>query len=112
MTTAHPSVRLLPRIALLAGFSLFFAQLGAVGHAYSHDSGLERVAAHQPQSNSHEICADCLGFSPLLLGAAAPPPMPAPIAAGGSTVSPATGRALVDRSTHLAFRSRAPPTLV
>jgi hypothetical protein len=103
---------------------LLIAQLGAMAHVYSHDAATGAASAHQslsggpetgspqsgsPQSGGHDFCGDCLNFAPLLSAAGAPAPLPF-IEPQGRVLAPHAERtSLVDRSPHLAFRSRAPP---
>jgi hypothetical protein len=93
------------RIAAMAAIALLLAQLGAMSHAYSHDM----TAAHQSGASSHEPCNDCLGYAPVLLGAAAPGTLPRVEAQSHARTVQAASRSRVDRTLHLAFRSRAPP---
>ncbi len=104
--------RFAARIALMAAFMLLSAQFGALGHAYSHDGGLARTASHKPLPSSHDYCSDCLAFAPLLSGAGALPAASAPFAHGAPPIAASAGRMLIGLAARLAFRSRAPPTLV
>ena len=97
------------RIALIAALALLFAQLGAMTHAYSHVPKLSQASYAPQQPASHEVCAECLNFAPLLSSAGAPcvhqfhePP--------SSDLAPAFAcDTLLELKPRLAFRSRAPP---
>jgi hypothetical protein len=96
------------RIALIAALTLFFAQIGAMSHAYSHapESG-----ANSSQTNLgiHDFCKDCLNFAPLLSAAGAPVALPFAIPQPCRVAPQAQISCLVDLKFRLDFRSRAPP---
>lgn len=97
------------RIALIAALALLLAQLGAMTHAYSHVPSLTQASYAPQQPASHELCAECLNFAPLLSAAGAPAVIPF-IAPPSSAPAPVAPRAsLNDQKPRLAFRSRAPP---
>lgn len=97
------------RIAFITAVALFIAQLGAMAHAYSHDSTLGPASTQQSAPSSHDPCNDCLAFAPLLSAAGTPAALPWNEPHGRSLAARASGRSLVDRCLTLAFRSRAPP---
>jgi hypothetical protein len=94
---------------VITAVALLIAQFGAMAHAYSHDSGIARGAAHQSNPGSHDFCGDCLNFAPLLASAGSPTPLPVLLPQARSVGPRAAGTSLVDHPRHLAFRSRAPP---
>src|ERR1700722_6403793 len=64
------------RVALIAALALFFAQLGAMAHAYSHSPEKPPVSSQQGTSGVHDFCKDCLNFAPLLSAAGVPVSLP------------------------------------
>ncbi|HEY2684875.1 MAG TPA: hypothetical protein VGI93_15255 [Steroidobacteraceae bacterium] len=97
------------RIALIAALALLLAQLGAMTHAYSHVPKLSQAAYAPAPPASHELCADCLNFAPLLAAAGAPSVVPF-YSPPGSDLAPIASRdSLLELKLRLAFRSRAPP---
>jgi hypothetical protein len=97
------------RIGAIAAVALLLAQLGAMTHAYSHDTAAAPASTHQQQPSGHEFCGDCLNFAPLLSAAGAPTALPFIEPQGRSLALHAELTSLVDYRPHLAFRSRAPP---
>jgi hypothetical protein len=97
------------RVALIAALALFFAQIGAMTHAYSHVP--DSVAGSSPQSNLgiHDFCKECLNFAPLLSAAGAPAALPFAIAQACRDAPRAHISCLVELKFLRAFRSRAPP---
>jgi hypothetical protein len=94
------------RTAFLAVAALLFAQLGAMTHAYSHDT----ASSTTPRTAlAHDLCKDCLAYAPLL-SASTPSALPAVEPQGGSSGAVASHTSLLDLAPPLAFRSRAPPT--
>jgi hypothetical protein len=96
-------------IAVIAAFALYFAQLGAMTHAYSHTPETRTVASHQSTPGAHDACNDCLNFAPLLASAGAPSILPFVQPAGRSVAPQTAFSSFVDLRPRLAFRSRAPP---
>ncbi len=97
------------RLAVLAMVGLFIAQLGAVSHAYSHDTALGSPSLHLAGTISHEPCGDCLAYAPLLSaagGSASLPFVAPPVPVGVTATLPGS---LIDGWVFLAFRPRAPP---
>jgi hypothetical protein len=101
--------RLRIRWAAVAALALLIAQMGALAHAYSHVPQTRSVSAQQPIPATHDFCADCLNFAPLLAAAGSPAVAPLALPQGGHAASPAPLCSLVDLKTLLGFRSRAPP---
>lgn len=97
------------RIALIAALALFFAQLGAMAHAYSHSPELGSSSSHQTNLGIHDFCKDCLNFAPLLSAAGAPDALPFAIPQACRNAPQALISRLVDLKFRLGFRSRAPP---
>jgi hypothetical protein len=97
------------RIAALVALALFFAQMGAITHAYTHQPSTAKTSASQKIANSHEFCSDCLNFAPLLAAAGTPTVLPFSLQFTQSAPPPAPPASFLDHRTHLAFRSRAPP---
>lgn len=98
------------RLAWVALLALFFAQLGAVAHAYSHDAAAGQATSQRVGANTHNPCGECLAFAPLLAGAAAPAVLPS-IAPPIPFIADSLRAPLwVVANPHLAFRSRAPPS--
>ncbi|MDP9014043.1 MAG: hypothetical protein M3O41_15575 [Pseudomonadota bacterium] len=97
------------RVAFITAIALLIAQLGAMAHAYSHDSMLGSMSTHQSAPSSHDTCNDCLAFAPLLSAAGGPTTLHCIHRPCRSLAARAGNRSLVDRSLTLAFRSRAPP---
>jgi hypothetical protein len=97
------------RIAVITAVALLIAQLGAMTHAYSHDSTLGSASTYQSGLVSHDFCGDCVAYAPLLSAAGAPAALPSIEPPGRCLAANACGRSLVDLSLTLAFRSRAPP---
>jgi hypothetical protein len=97
------------RVALVAALALFFAQLGAMAHAYSHEPDKPPVSSHQGNQSTHDFCKDCLNFAPLLSAAGAPTALPFALPQSCSIAPQAEISCLVDLKFRLAFRSRAPP---
>ena len=104
------------RLALITALALLFAQLGALGHAYSHDAALAAAGRAEPVSSSarqlpssHDFCSDCLSFAPLLFAAGTPASIAAVLLRSRATAPAATGRAPLLAALRLAFRPRAPP---
>jgi hypothetical protein len=87
------------RIVALATLALFIAQLGAIAHSYTH----------QPSTQSHELCGDCLNFAPLLAAAGTPAILPFSLQHKQIAPPSAAPASFLDHRTYLAFRSRAPP---
>jgi len=97
------------RVAAIAAAALLIAQLGAMAHAYSHDSAAAPVSTQQSTPGIHDFCGDCLSFAPVLSAAGSPAALPFIEPQGRALSAHAESRSLVDRHPHLAFRSRAPP---
>jgi hypothetical protein len=97
------------RVALVTAVALLFAQIGAMTHAYSHTADITPASAHQSLPGAHDVCGDCLSFAPLLSAAGTPSALPFIEPQGRSPGIPAQSISRVERSPHLAFRSRAPP---
>ena len=97
------------RVALIAALALFFAQLGAMAHAYSHAPEKPPVSSQQANQDIHDFCKDCLNFAPLLSAAGAPAALPFALPQACSVAPQARIARLVDLKFRLAFRSRAPP---
>lgn len=97
------------RVALIAALALFFAQLGAMAHAYSHTPEKPPVASQQANQDIHDFCKDCLNFAPLLSAAGAPAALPFVLPQACSLAPQAQITRLVELKFRLAFRSRAPP---
>jgi hypothetical protein len=97
------------RVAVIAAIALFFAQLGAMTHAYSHTPETRRVSTQQSTPGSHDTCNDCLNFAPLLATAGTPSILPFVQPAGRSVAPLAAFGSFVELRPRLAFRSRAPP---
>jgi hypothetical protein len=97
------------RVALIAALALFFAQLGAMTHAYSHLSEKPPVSSQQGNLGIHDFCKDCLNFAPLLSAAGAPGLLPFALPQACRVAPQAQITCLVDLKFLLAFRSRAPP---
>jgi hypothetical protein len=97
------------RLALMAMVGLVIAQLGAVSHAYAHDTAVGSPSLHLTGTISHDPCGDCLAYAPLLsaAGGSASLPFLAPALPVGVTA--ALPDSLIDGLPFLAFRSRAPP---
>ncbi len=89
--------------------ALFFAQIGAMAHGYSHDARGSDAATHRSTPASHDFCGDCLSFAPLLAAAGAVSPLAFAVPLGAALAPLAVRRVEVDRPPRLAFRSRAPP---
>jgi hypothetical protein len=97
------------RIALIAALALFFAQIGAMAHAYSHTPEAGTTSSQQSNLGIHDFCKDCLNFAPLLSAAGAPHALPFAIAQTCTSAPQAQITRLVDLKFLHAFRSRAPP---
>jgi hypothetical protein len=97
------------RIALIAATALLLAQLGAMTHAYSHVPQLSQASYAPSQPTSHEVCAECLNFAPLLSAAGAPSVIPFHVPAGADLAPITAHDSLHELKVRLAFRSRAPP---
>lgn len=97
------------RVALIAALALFFAQLGAMTHAYSHSPEKPPVSSQQGNLGIHDFCKDCLNFAPLLSAAGAPALLPFALPPACRVAPQAQITCLVDLKFLLAFRSRAPP---
>ena len=97
------------RIALIAALALFFAQMGAMAHAYSHAPELAAGTSQQTNLGIHDFCKDCLNFAPLLSAAGAPSVLPFAIPQPCRSAPQAQISCLVDLKFLLGFRSRAPP---
>jgi hypothetical protein len=97
------------RVALIAALALFFAQLGAMAHAYSHNPEKPPVSSQQGNLGIHDFCKDCLNFAPLLSAASAPALLPFALPQACRVAPQAQITCLVDLKFLLAFRSRAPP---
>jgi hypothetical protein len=97
------------RIALVAAFALLLAQFGAMAHAYTHVPVAQKSGLQQPVPASHDYCADCLNFAPLLAAAGAPAPMPFTAPPTHTRLEAAKAADLFELTLTLAFRSRAPP---
>jgi hypothetical protein len=97
------------RVALIAALALFFAQLGAMAHAYSHNPEKPPVSSQQGNLGIHDFCKDCLNFAPLLSAAGAPALLPFALPQACRVAPQAQITCLVDLKFLLAFRSRAPP---
>ncbi|MDP9010066.1 MAG: hypothetical protein M3N91_15390 [Pseudomonadota bacterium] len=95
------------RIAVIAGLALFFAQWGALAHAYTH----QPATAYQQTLKSHDFCNDCLNFAPSLAPGGTPTAAPFALQHGQSAPPAPPPASFLDRRTYLAFRSRAPPVL-
>jgi hypothetical protein len=97
------------RIALIAALALFFAQIGAMSHAYSHEPELGTQSSQPAKLGMHDFCKDCLNFAPLLSAAGAPAVLPFAIPLPCRRAPQAQISCLVDLKFRLGFRSRAPP---
>jgi hypothetical protein len=97
------------RIALIAALALFFAQIGAMTHAYSHAPELGVSSSQQTNLGIHDFCKDCLNFAPLLSAAGAPAALPFAIPQPCRSAPQAQIACLVELRFLLGFRSRAPP---
>jgi hypothetical protein len=97
------------RIAALVALALFIAQMGAMAHAYTHKPSTPETSAYQQSANSHEFCADCLNFAPLLSAAGTPALLPISLQHSQSAPPSAAPSSFLRHRTYLAFRSRAPP---
>jgi hypothetical protein len=97
------------RVALIAALALFFAQIGAMAHAYSHTPEKPPVSSQQGNQGIHDFCKDCLNFAPLLSAAGAPALLPFALPQVCRAAPQAQITCLVDLKFLLAFRSRAPP---
>lgn len=97
------------RVALVAALALFFAQLGAMAHAYSHAPELASGTSQQTNLGIHDFCKDCLNFAPLLSAAGAPAALPFAVPQPCRSAPQAQISRLVDLKFRLGFRSRAPP---
>ncbi len=92
----------------LAAVALLLAQLGALSHAYSHDSS----AAHQSgTASSHVPCDDCLAYAQVLSGAGPEGALPCLGALNPDRGPQAAACHRIALPLVLAFRSRAPPTI-
>jgi hypothetical protein len=97
------------RVALIAALALFFAQFGAMAHAYSHTSEKPPISSQQGNLGIHDFCNDCLNFAPLLSAAGAPSALPFALPQACSAAPQAQITCLVELKFLRAFRSRAPP---
>ena len=97
------------RLAVLAVVALVIAQMGAMTHAYSHDSAVGSPSLHSSGAVGHNPCGDCLAFAPLLSAAGTSASLPFLEPAARAAVAAALPDSLVDGLPFLAFRSRAPP---
>jgi hypothetical protein len=97
------------RIVALAALALFFAQMGAIAHAYTHRPSTAQTSAYQQTQTSHELCGDCLNFAPLLAPGGTPAKLPFSLQNSQSAPPSAAPASFLDHRTYLAFRSRAPP---
>jgi hypothetical protein len=97
------------RIVLIAALALFFAQIGAMSHAYSHAPELGADSSQQAKLGIHDFCKDCLNFAPLLSAAGAPTSLPFAIPQPCRMAPQAQISCLVELKFRLGFRSRAPP---
>jgi hypothetical protein len=97
------------RFALIAALALFFAQIGALAHAYSHTPELGVSSSQPTNSGIHDVCKDCLNFAPLLSAAGAPAALPFAIPLPCQSAPQAQIACLVDLKFLVGFRSRAPP---
>jgi hypothetical protein len=97
------------RIALIAALALFFAQMGAMAHAYSHAPESSNSSSQQSNLGIHDFCKDCLNFAPLLSAAGTPDVLPFALPLPCRSEPQAQITRLVDLKFRLAFRSRAPP---
>ena len=97
------------RLALVAVAALLVAQLGAMSHAYSHDSAFASAGSQLRGLGTHDACGDCLAYAPLLSAMGAPGELPFVEPAGRGTTAIAVAGSLIELLPTLAFRSRAPP---
>ena len=97
------------RVALIAALALFFAQIGAMAHAYSHTAELGVSSSQRTNLGIHDYCKDCLNFAPLLSAAGVPAALPFAISQPCRSAPQARIACLVDLKFLLGFRSRAPP---
>lgn len=97
------------RVALIAALALFFAQIGAMAHAYSHTPESGASSSHQTNLGIHDFCKDCLNFAPLLSAAGGPAALPFAVPPPCRSAPQAQIARLVDLEFLLGFRSRAPP---
>lgn len=104
-TLSISSHRIEFRIAVIAGLALFFAQWGALAHAYTH----EPTTAYPQALKSHDFCSDCLNFAPSLAPGGTPTAAPFTLQHSRSPAPPPPPASFLNRRTYLAFRSRAPP---
>ena len=103
------SYRLNTRIAAIAAIALFFAQLGAIAHAYTHLTSTSRSNAYSQTLKVHEVCSDCLNFAPLLAPGGTPAVIPVSLQFAQSAAPQTSPASSLAHRTYLAFRSRAPP---
>jgi hypothetical protein len=97
------------RIALIAALALFFAQVGAMAHSYTHQPDSGARTSQQTNLGIHDFCKDCLNFAPLLSAAGAPDVLPFAIPQVCCSAPQAQITRLVNLKFLHAFRSRAPP---
>jgi hypothetical protein len=93
----------------MAVVALVIAQMGAMSHAYSHDTAVASPSMHFIGAVSHNPCGDCLAYAPLLSAAGAVGSLPFLEPAVRDAVARTLPDSLVDGLPFLAFRSRAPP---
>ena len=96
------------RLLLLAAVAMLVGQLGAQAHAYSH-SGSPSAPSDQLHTH-HDLCQECLAFTPLLAGAGGLDHTMSFADAKALWQASSAGASLISLELVLAFRSRAPPS--
>jgi hypothetical protein len=97
------------RLAVMAVVALVIAQMGAMAHAYSHDTAVGSTPMHVIGAVSHSPCGDCLAYAPLLSSAGTTGSLPFLEPEPRDAVARALPDSPIDGLLLLAFRSRAPP---
>jgi hypothetical protein len=97
------------RLAVMAVVALVIAQMGAMAHAYSHDTAVGSTPMHLIGAVSHSSCGDCLAYAPLLSSAGTTGSLPFLEPEPRDAVARALPDSPIDGLLLLAFRSRAPP---
>jgi hypothetical protein len=109
MTLKKLRQRLGFRIAVIAAIALFWAQLGAMNHAYSHVPQASLATVQRSNPAAHVVCDDCLSFAPALSAAGSLCLLPFTAPPAREIALRAVAASLVSYRLNLAFRSRAPP---
>ncbi|HEY4211327.1 MAG TPA: hypothetical protein VGM84_07585 [Steroidobacteraceae bacterium] len=91
-----PGRRFTARLCVLLVLALVFAEAGAVQHQYAHGA-------------SNQVCADCLGFAPLLAPAGGKAHLPSIARVHAGTPCRQLVAPLAAQTPQNGFRSRAPP---